>query len=361
MATAVQFGWFIPTSGDTRAIGLASATIPPDLDHFVRVARAAEAAGFNYALVPVQTQCYEAWVTCSMVAARTERLTLLVAARPGYVAPTLTAKMVTTFDQLTRGRISVNLIAGGEYAELAQDGVYLPHDDRYALMDETVTLMKRVWTEPEPVTHQGRFFTVEQAVIRPRPFQTPHPPFYIGGISPAARDVGARHADVYLFWGDTPDRIADQIADVRTRALRHGRAEGPRFGMRLQVLVRETEAEAWRDAEALIAHATDQQRARIRAMWDESQANTRMKELAQAEGYRIGPHLWSGVSSVRPGAGVVVVGTPQQVARTLYEFVDLGCSEFCLSGYPHDEEAERFGRLVMPYFETAAKPSAVSR
>ena len=117
MTTAVPFGWFSPTSGDTRAIGLASASIPPDLDHFVLVARAAEVAGFSDALVPMQTQSDEVWMTCSMVAARTERLTLLVAARPGYAVPRLTAKMVTTFDRPTRGRISVSRIAGGEYAE----------------------------------------------------------------------------------------------------------------------------------------------------------------------------------------------------------------------------------------------------
>lgn len=267
--------------------------------------------------------------------------------------------MVSTFDQLTKGRIYVNLIAGGEYAELAQDGVYLPHDDRYALMDETVVLMKRVWTEPEPVTHSGRFFSIENAVVRPRPYQRPHPPFYIGGISTAAREVGAKHADVYLFWGDTPDRIAAQIADVRRLAAMYGRAGQLRFGMRLQVLVRETEAQAWSDAEALIAHATEGQRARTRTMWDESQANTRMKELAQAEGFRIAPHLWSGISSVRPGAGVAVVGNPEQVAATLQQFVDLGCSDFCLSGYPHHEEAERFGRLVMPYFRAAIQPTAI--
>lgn len=349
----IHFGWFIPTAGDTTAFGVESATIPPSLDYFVRVARSAEAAGFKYALVPVQTACYEAWVSCAMISAQTSRLKMLVAARPGYIVPTLTAKMITTFDQLSQGRIYINLIAGGSYAELAADGLFYDHDERYAIMDETVTLMKRLWTEQAPVTYEGRHFRVENAVVRPRPYQQPHPPFYLGGISPAAKEVCGKHADVFLVWGDTRERVAQEIAEVRAAAARHGRERTLRVGVRIQVLIRETEEQAWRDADALIAHATDGQKRRIKGMWEQSQAQARMQELAQVDGYRIGPHLWSGVTTVRPGAGVVIVGTPAQVAETIQEYIDLGCTEFCLSGYPHDEEAERFGRLVMPYFKKA--------
>jgi len=347
VTTGLRFGWFIPTAGDTTSLARGS-EIRPSLELFERVARAAEAAGFEYALVPVQTQCYEAWVTCSMIAARTERLTMLVAARPGLIAPTVTAKMISTFDQLTGGRIAVNLIAGGDRAELAADGLFHDHDERYELMDETVTLMKRTWTEPHPVTHHGRWFHVEDAIVRPRPFQDPHPRVYLGGISDAAVEVCAKHADVYLFWGDTPDNIAARIAHARERAALYGRTDRLAFGMRLQVIVRDTEDEAWEAAEALVAGASEAQRERIRRMWEDSEANTRMKELLEAPGHRLGPHLWSGISALRPGAGVAVVGDPKQVAATLREFVDVGCTEFCLSGYPHDAEAERFGRLVMP-------------
>lgn len=349
----LHFGWFIPTSGDTTAFGVASATIPPSMEHFVRVATAAERAGFEYALVPVQTACWEAWISCAMIAARTERLKLLVAARPGFIAPTVMAKMISTFDQLTGGRVYINLIAGGGYAEMAADGDFHSHDERYEMMDETVTIMKRVWTEDAPVSFTGRHFRVENAVVMPRPLQKPHPPFYLGGISGAAREVCARHADVYLLWGDTPENIALQVGEARAAAAAHGRAGELRFGMRLQVIVRESEDEAWRFAEQLIANASDHQKRVISEMWEQSEANTRMKVLAQAPGFRLGPHLWSGVGSVRPGAGVVVVGNPEQVAETLQQFVDIGCTEFCLSGYPHHEEAERFGRLVMPYFRAS--------
>lgn len=347
MAQRLRFGWFIPTAGDTTALRT-MVTEPPGLELFERIATAAEAAGFEYALVPVQTACWEAWITCAMVAARTERLTMLVAARPGLIAPTVTAKMISTFDRLSGGRIAVNLIAGGSAAELAADGVFHDHDERYEIMDETVALMKRVWTETEPVTHTGRWFQVEGAVVQPRPFQRPHPRFYLGGISDAAVEVCAKHADVYLYWGDTPDNIAVRIDHARTRAAAYGRADQLSFGMRLQVIVRDTEDEAWQAAEDLIAGASESHKAAISRMWEQSEANSRMKQLVEAPDHRLGPHLWSGISTLRPGAGVAVVGDPKQVAATLQEFVDIGCTEFCLSGYPHDVEAERFGRLVMP-------------
>ena len=346
----LRFGWFIPTAGDASSFSDPAASIPPSLDHFTKVARAAESAGFEYALVPVQTMCYEAWVTCSMIAARTERLKPLVAVRAGYMLPQQMAKMFTTFDQLTKGRVYINLIAGPGGAEQAAEGLFYEHDERYEVMDETVTLMKRLWTEDAPVTYKGKHFQLENGVVRPRPYQSPYPRFYIGGSSPAAKDVGAKQTDVYLFWGDTLERIAEEIVDVKRAAARYGREHDLTFGMRLQVLVRETEEEAWRDADAIIAGAPELLKSAIRNMWEESQANTRMKELAQAEGFRIARHLWSGFTTVRPGAGVAIVGNPEQVAETIQEFIDLGCTEFCLSGYPHDGEAERFGRMVMPYF-----------
>ncbi|WP_439814281.1 LLM class flavin-dependent oxidoreductase [Zavarzinia sp. CC-PAN008] len=347
---AIRFGWFIPTAGDTTAIGDRSADIPPSMAMFERVALAAERAGFEYALVPVQTLCYEAWIACAMISAKTTRLKMLVAARPGFIAPTLAAKMIATFDQLSGGRVFINLIAGGSAAELAADGCYVPHDERYEMMDETVALMKRVWTEAEPVTHHGKHFQVDNANVHPKPVQQPHPPFFLGGMSDAAKEVSAKHTDVHLFWGDTPQKIAEEMADIRARAARHGRGDTIRFGMRLQVIVREREEDAWAAADHLIASASDNHKRMIADLWEQSQANTRMKALGAAADFRIAPHLWSGITTVRPGAGVAVVGNPAQVAATLQEFVDIGCTDFCLSGYPHDTAAEDFGRLVMPYF-----------
>jgi alkanesulfonate monooxygenase len=354
MTSPIRFGWFIPTHGDAPVLGDRTVASPPSLELFLRVAHAAERAGFEYALVPVAETCWEAWISCAMMAARTERLKMLVAARPGLIQPTLMAKMVSTFDQLSGGRVYVNLIAGGGAKEMAQDGVFYDHDERYAVMDEMVTVMKRCWTEEGPVDFAGRYFRVEGAVVRPRPLQLPHPPFFLGGISPAAQRVGARHADTYLYWGNTVEQIAADIAAVRRLAEAEGRGHTLEHGLRIQVLVRETEAEAWRAADALIGKADDEmRRRREHGLGAESHADARMRALAlqsAEDSYRIAPHLWAGLTTVRHGAGVMIVGNPEQVAETIHDFVRIGCTNFCLSGYPHDEEAERFGRLVGPYF-----------
>jgi alkanesulfonate monooxygenase len=359
MSEGLHFGWFIPTQGDTPTPGDPSKSLAPSLESFVGIAKAAERAGFEYALVPVQTMCYEAWITCAMISAQTEHMKMLVAIRAGFIAPTVMAKMFTTFDQLSQGRIYANLIAGGGAAELAADGCYHAHDERYEVMDETVTLMKRCWTEPKKFDHEGRFFKAEGVRVFPRPYQQPHPPFYLGGMSEAAKEVSAKHAHVHLFWGDTPERIAGEIADLRKRAAAHGREGELRFGMRLQVVVRETEEEAWAAANGLIEGASDRLKETTRGLWEQSEANTRMKRLGEVEDFKIAPHLWSGITTVRPGAGVAVVGSPAQVGDTLQQFIDIGCTDFCLSGYLHDEEAERFGRLVMPRFEHLRAVAAV--
>ena len=352
----VEFGWFIPTYGDGATLTDPSSMVPPSNELFARVAQTAEDAGFEYLLVPVAFACWEAWITTAMMIPQTTSIDMLVAARPGVIAPTMMAKMISTFDQLSGGRIRINLIAGGGVRESRADGVYLDHDERYELMDETVTLMKQCWAEQRPFDFEGRHLKVERADVRPKPVQQPHPPFYIGGVSPAAVDVGTRHANVYLFWSNTYDQIKAEIDKVNEAAAANGRSGEIRFGLRSHVLVRETTEEARRDAVALIADASERMRStRQKQMGNQSQADAQMREvsLASAEtDYWLSDTLWAGITTIRHGAGVTIVGNPEQVIETIQGYIDLGITSFCLSGYPHDEEAERFGRLVMPAFNS---------
>lgn len=348
MPTQLEFGWFLPTSGDTTCYGDTASFVPPSAALFDRVILAAEAAGFEYFLVPVATTCWEAWISSAMAVARTQRIKALVAARPGYISPVQLAKMAATFDQLSGGRLAINLIAGQSEAETAAEGITLAKQDRYALMDEDVSIMKALWTAHGPVDFAGRFHTLKGARISPRPLQVPHPRFYLGGGSVEAWEVSAKHSDIHLFWGDTPARVAANMATIRTMAARHGRAERIGFGMRLQILCRETEAEAWAAANELVRGVTEAQTRFIRTHYASSVANQRVQQLAREHGELIGPHLWTGITRVRPGAGIVVVGDPRQCAATLQQFIDLGCTSFCLSGYLHDEEATRFARWVRP-------------
>jgi alkanesulfonate monooxygenase len=348
MPTPLEFGWFLPTSGDTTCYGDRGAFIPPSAGLFDRVVLAAEAAGFEYFLVPVAATCWEAWISSAMAVAKTTRIKALVAARPGYVSPVQLAKMGATFDQLSGGRLAVNLIAGQSEAEATAEGISLTKQDRYALLKEDVSIMKALWTARGTVDFAGRFHTLKGARITPQPLQQPYPRFYLGGGSVEAWEISARHADIHLFWGDTPGRIGENIAAIRGMAASHGRAETIGFGMRLQILCRETEAEAWDAAHELVRDVTEAQTRFTRTHYAASVANQRVQQLAREHGDLIGPHLWTGITRVRPGAGIVVVGNPQQCAATVQQFIDLGCTSFCLSGYLHDEEAARFARWVRP-------------
>ena len=347
MTPRLEFGWYLPTSGDTVCYGDRSRDIPPSAALFDRVVQAAEAAGFEYFLVPVGAPCWEAFTASAMAVAKTRRIKALVASRPGYIAPVQFAKMVATFDQLSGGRIAVNLIAGQSEAETRAEGIALAKEDRYAMMAEEVAIMKALWSG-QPVDYAGRFHTLSGARVAPPSLQQPSPRFYLGGGSMEAWEVSARHADVHLFWGDTPERIAQNITQLRAMAEAHGRGDALQFGMRLQICCRETEAEAWASAEALVAGVTEAQTEKLRAHVAASAANARVQELAREHGALIAQHLWTGISRARPGAGIMVVGDPAQCAATLQRFVDAGCTSFCLSGYLHDEEAARFARWVRP-------------
>ena len=344
----LEFGWYLPTHGDTTAFNDPEAEVGPSLELFDRVVAAAEGAGFEYLLIPVGVACWEAYMAGAYMAARSDAIRPLIAARPGYINPVMLAKMIATLDHLSRGRVSVNLIAGQNEADVEAEGVTLGKAERYDLMEEEVRILKALWAANGPLDFAGRFHTLKGAVIRPRALQRPHPPFYLGGGSVQAWELSARHSSVHLFWGDTPERIAENVAAIRALAAQHGRASEIGFGMRLQIICREREADAWASADALIARTTEKDRARVIERTATSEANRRIQELAREKGLHIAPNLWSGLTRVRQGAGIAVVGDPGQCAAVIQRFIDVGCHSFCLSGYAHDEEAERFGRLVRP-------------
>ncbi len=347
----LEFGWFLPTSGDTLAYGDPDETIATNPEHLMKVVAAVEAADFDYMLIPVARYCWEAYVSGAFAAANTAKVAPLIAARPGYMNPVLLAKMIATFDQFSGGRICVNLIAGQADEEIRSEGVTLAKEDRYAIMEEEVSIMKALWTSDEPLHFKGRFHELKGALCIPKPLQKPYPKFYLGGGSEEAWNLSAKHSDVHLFWGDLPEKIEANIAEIRERAATHGRRDDIGFGMRLQIVCRETEEEALAAADKLIFNIAEEARDDLKRYTASSKANQRVQELVAEKGMWIAPHLWSGLTRFRPGAGIGVVGNPEQVAATLQQFIDAGCHSFCLSGYLHHEEAWRFGNWVRPILE----------
>lgn len=344
-----EFAWFLPTSGDLESFGKAETQRKATLPYLARVARAAEASGFSSVLVPVGDGCEDAWVVAALLAPQTENLKYLVAVRPGFVAPVVAAKMVATFDCLMPGRVLVNVVTGGFPAELAADGDFTPHDERYARTADFIDVMRKYWTE-RTFDHAGPFYRVEGCKPLVKCATQPYPALYAGGASEPAEELFAREIDTYLLWGESTSQMTERIARMKQRAAALGREL--RFGVRFHVLSRDTEAAANAAAEAQIEGVTEAQVERAQAVLTatDSAGESRQRAFVQRENLWVEPNLWSGLGLVRRGVGVTVVGSHEQVARKFLSFVDLGLSYFILSGYPHAEEAENAGAGWLPRF-----------
>jgi alkanesulfonate monooxygenase len=346
---ALKILWFLPTSGDGHYLGTTAGAREVDFDYLRQIARAADKLGYYGALLPTGRNCEDSWVIASAIAPWTERLRYLVAVRPGLQSPTVAARMTATLDRLTNGRLLINIVTGGDAVENKGDGVFLDHDERYQVTREFLNVYARELAG-EAVTVAGKHITVEDGRILYPPIQTPHPPFYFGGSSDAGIDVAVDTVDKYLTWGEPPAQVAEKIARVRGIAEQRGRKIT--FGIRLHVIVRHTNEAAWKAADELIEHLTDDTIASAQQILGrmDSVGQQRMSQLhgGRRDRLEVSPNLWAGVGLVRGGAGTALVGDPATVAARIREYQDLGIDTFILSGYPHLEEAYRFAELVFP-------------
>jgi len=345
--------WFIPTHGDGRYLGTSYGGRPLDFGYLKQIACAVDDLGFYGALLPTGRSCEDAWVTAAALFPETRRMRFLVAVRPGLISPTLAARMTTTFDRLSNGRLLINVVTGGDPVELAGDGLFLEHDQRYEVTDEFLQIWRALISSNGEVNFAGKHLQVRGAKNLFRGIQQPYPALYIGGSSSAGIEVAAKHTDHYLTWGEPPAQVAKKIETVRTEAARYGRSI--RFGIRLHVIVRDSDDAAWRDAEALISHLSDQtvRAAQQTLARHDSISQQRMLALQKLNGTRrtrgvleVSPNLWTGVGLVRGGAGTALVGNAETVAARMLEYRELGIETFILSGYPHLEEAFRVAELL---------------
>ena len=345
----MQVFWFIPTTGDGRYLGDSRQARETNLPYLRQIATAVDELGFEGVLLPTGNLCEDAWVVASSIMPATRRLKFLVAVRPTITSATLAARMAATFDRLSDGRLLINVVAGGDPAEAAADGVFVSHDERYDITDEFLVVWKRLLAGGK-TTFAGKHMRVEDAQVYFPAVQKPHPPLYLGGSSDAAIRVAARHVDFYLTWGEPPAQVAEKIARVRQAAEAAGRSV--RFGIRLHVIVRETMDEAWKAAHELIQHvdprAISSAQERFQSM--DSEGQRRQFTLVQESGdnLEVSPNLWAGVGLLRRGAATSLVGDPATVAERMLEYASLGIETFIFSGYPHLEEAYRVAELLFP-------------
>ena len=341
--------WFIPTFGDGRYLASARGARDTNFSYVRQIAQAVDELGYYGALLPTGRTCDDPWIVAASLIPLTRQMRFLVAIRPGLMSPTISARMVATFDRYSDSRLLLNVVTGGDPVELAGDGLHLKHEERYALTDEFLSIFRRVLAG-EAVDHAGKYLDVHDAKLYRSGVQKPYPEIWFGGSSAAGHQVAAEHVDVYLSWGEPPADVASKLAEVQALAAARGRTL--RFGLRVHVIVRETEGEAWAAADDLVRYVTDESIAAAQKSFArfDSVGQRRMAELhsGRRESLEISPNLWAGVGLVRGGAGTALVGDPETVAARLQEYASLGIETFILSGYPHLEEAYRVAELLFP-------------
>ena len=353
--------WFLPTHGDGHYLGTARGGRAVDLNYLRQVAQAADALGYYGVLLPTGRSCEDSWVVASALAPLTQKLRYLVAVRPGLQSPAMAARMTATLDRLSGGRLLINVVTGGDPVENKGDGIFLPHDERYAVTREFLDVYKALLAG-ETVNYSGKHISIEDGRLLFPPVQDSGPPLYFGGSSGAGTEVAAQAIDKYLTWGEPPAQVADKIGTVAAAAARQGRRLT--YGIRLHVIVRETNEEAWRAADDLIRYLDDDTIAAAQKIFArmDSVGQNRMSALhgGRRDKLEVSPNLWAGVGLVRGGAGTALVGDPPTVAARIREYMALGIDTFILSGYPHLEEAWRFAELVFPLLPIAQRDKAAA-
>jgi alkanesulfonate monooxygenase len=347
-----RFDWFIPIDGDGIHLGTREAQRPPTFAYLNEVVQTAERLGFYSLLIPTRfvnglfdegAPLMETWTTATALAAVTSRIRFLIAVRPGFIAAGLFAKMVATLDQISHGRVDINIVPGGIQHDFERFGVDLDHAGRYEQAEELMQACQALW-QGEVTDFAGTYITLRGARCSPTPQGTPR--FYQGGASPRAESLAARQADVYLLWIEPHEQIAARLQRVAEQYQAQGRT--PVFGLRTHLVVRDDPDDAWKVAESLIAQADPGVLQQRQTVMVGTPMTGQQAQATRAAEHRLGTHLWNGLSTVRVNCGTAIVGTPEQVSDELLAYWRLGIDEFILSGFPHLEECERVSQNVLP-------------
>lgn len=335
-----------PPASDTQLIVIEGALSP---DYVVEFARAHETAGFDMALVGYSSSSAEGFLVAQHAAAHTDRLGYMIAHRPGFVAPTLMARKIATFDQITRGRLAIHIITGKSDAEQQGDGDYSPKTERYERASEYLALIRQTWAATEPFDFDGRFYRVNGAASDVAPFQDPHPPLFFGGASEGALTMGAEHCDIYAIYGEPLATTAERIADFRARAATFGRTPG--FNASFRPIIADTEAAAWEKARHILAGmaGTKGWARQENTTAPVDNAGRRIYDMALAKDV-YDSCLWMGVAKATGALGNVscLVGTPEQVAAAIVEYYRLGVTSILIRGFDPFNDTLAFGKELIP-------------
>ena len=356
---ASEVSWFSALcSDDYRWLGVPEGELRSSWAHCSDIVKTAERQGFRNILCPSSYQVGQD--TLSFVAGCapiTQDINFLAAVRCGEMQPIMLARTIATLDHMLEGRLTVNIISSDFPGETA-DSAY-----RYQRSREVVEILKQAWTQDE-INYSGQVYDFQGLTTDPaRPYQTGGPLLYFGGYSPDALELCGQHCDVYLMWPEPKDVLRQRMKDVHQVAEKYDRTLD--YGLRVHMIVRDTEAEAKEYAAELVSRLDDAQGEAIRSRALDATSlgvshQARNREIADLQGF-VEPHLWTGVGRARSGCGAALVGSADQVLSEIEEYRRMGIRAFIFSGYPHIEECEHFGRLVMPELKTCSLPHAYGR
>ena len=319
---------------------------PLDVDHLSRFIRVHEEGEFDRILIGYFAGAPDGWTITSYAASITDRLGFLLAHRPGFVAPTVAARKAATLDVLSGGRFAIHIITGGSDIDQQRDGDYLDKAERYARTSEFLDIARQDWVSDSPFDYEGRFYRVTQASSAIKPLQQPHIPVYFGGSSDEALDVAAKHADVWATWGEPLAEVKAQIADLHERARPFGRK--PRVSVSFRPILGPTEDKAWERAHEILE--------RIKIVHGDAPARVpgnagsqRLLDAAKGGAVR-DDRLYTAIAEVTGARGnsTALVGTPDQVAETLLQYYEAGCTTLLIRGYNPVEDAIDYGRDLLP-------------
>jgi alkanesulfonate monooxygenase len=346
---SVEFIGYIGNNNSSEIIPRSGPVL--DRGYVETIAKAHEYAGFDRALLAFHSDLPDCLQVGQHAASVTRRLNIFIAQRPGFTAPTLLARQFATLDQLTEGRISLNVITGGDPAELARDGNTIPNkDERYARTSEFLDIVRLEWTSEEPFDYPGKYYRVEGGFSRIKPYNPEGIPVFIAGASDAAIEVAGRHADVFALWGESLEQVREQLGKVRAASAKNGRPV-PRFSLSFRPILAETEEAAWAKANAYLERAKALvDLTGFRKTKEPLNEGSRRLLAAAAKGHRLDKCLWTAMAEFTGARGnsTALVGTPDQVADALLDYYDLGIDIFLIRGFDPLPDTLAYGRDLIP-------------
>jgi alkanesulfonate monooxygenase len=348
-----EISWFAPIcDGDDRYLGERSIEYKSNWENTSGILLAADKLGFRNILCPSSYQVGQDTLPfVSAVAPLTKQINLLAAIRCGEIHPPMLARTLATIDHILKGRLTINIIS----SDLPGEEISSP--DRYQRSREVIEILKQAWTQEE-INFNGKFYNLRLPTDPVKPYQKGGPLLYFGGYSPDAIDLCAEHCDVYLMWPEIEENLEKLMINMSEKAATFNRKVD--FGLRVHVVVRETEEEARDYADSIISKLDEKigKEIRERALDAKSYGvnrQTKMREMSSEDGY-IEDYLWTGIGKGRSGCGAALVGTPDQIVAKINRYMDMGIRSFIFSGYPHKKECERFAKLVLPRLKTFSMP-----